>query len=60
VQANASTSVAGNSIDVSTRNTKPRYEKATDYYEKHFVNNIFGYGCNVCDWLCFQQDLASN
>jgi hypothetical protein len=26
LQANASTSVAGNSTDVSTRNTKPRYE----------------------------------
>jgi hypothetical protein len=39
LQANGSTSVAGNSTDVSTRNTKRRYEKATDYFEKHFINN---------------------
>jgi hypothetical protein len=57
LQANASTSVAGNSTDVSTTNTKPRYEKATDYFEKHFINNRFGYSCNVCDQLRFEQDL---
>jgi hypothetical protein len=51
------TSVAGNSTDVYTRNTKPMYEKATDYFEKHFINNRSGYSCNVCDWLCFEQDL---
>jgi hypothetical protein len=56
-QANASASVAGNSTDVSTRNTKPRYEKATDYFEKHFINNRFRYSCNVCNWLWFEQDL---
>jgi hypothetical protein len=39
------------------RNTKPRYEKATDYFEKHLINNRFGYSCNVCDRLCFEQDL---
>jgi hypothetical protein len=33
LQANASTSLAGNSTDVSTRNTRPRHEKATDYFE---------------------------
>jgi hypothetical protein len=57
LQANASTSVPGNSTDVSTRHTKPRHEKATDYFEKHFINNRFGYSGNVCDWLCFEQDL---
>jgi hypothetical protein len=57
LQANASTSVAGNSTDVSTRNTKPRYEKATDCFEKHFINNRSGYSCNVCDRLWFDQDL---
>jgi hypothetical protein len=57
LQANASTSLAGNSTDVSTRNTKPRYEKATDYFEKHFINDRFGYSCNVCDRLWFEQDL---
>jgi hypothetical protein len=51
------TSVAGNSTDVSTSNTKPRYEKATDDFERHFINNRFGYSCNVCDRLCFEQDL---
>jgi hypothetical protein len=39
------------------RNTKPRYEQATDYFEKHFINNRFGYSCNVCDRLRFEQDL---
>jgi hypothetical protein len=57
LQANASTLVAGNSTDVSMSNTKPRYEKATDYFEKHFINNRFGYSCNVCDRLWFEQDL---
>jgi hypothetical protein len=57
LQAYASTSVAGNSTDVSARNTKPRYEKATDYFEKHFINHRFGYSCNVCDRLWFEQDL---
>jgi hypothetical protein len=56
-QTNAPTSVAGNSTDVSMRNTKPRYVKATDYFEKHFINNRFCYSCNVCDRLCFEQDL---
>jgi hypothetical protein len=42
---------------VSTRNSKPRYEKATDYFEMHFINNRFGHTCNVCDPLCFEQDL---
>jgi hypothetical protein len=41
LQANASTSVAGNCTDVPTRNTKLRNEKATDYFEKHFINNIW-------------------
>jgi hypothetical protein len=39
------------------RETKPRYEKATDYFENHFINSRFGYSCNVCDRLCFEQDL---
>jgi hypothetical protein len=57
LQANASTSVVGNSTDVSTRNKKPRHEKATDYFKKHFINNRFGYSCNVCGRLWFEQDL---
>jgi hypothetical protein len=39
------------------RETQPGYEKATGYFEKHFINNRFGYSCNVCDRLCFEQDL---
>jgi hypothetical protein len=39
------------------RETKPRYEKSTDYFEKHLINNRFGYNYNVCDRLCFEQDL---
>jgi hypothetical protein len=39
------------------RNTKPKYEKDTDYFEKHFINKRFGYSCNVCDQLWFEQDL---
>jgi hypothetical protein len=57
LQANASISVAGNNTDVSTRNTKPRYEKATDYFEEHFIDNRSGYSCNVCDRLWFEQNL---
>jgi hypothetical protein len=37
--------------------TKPWYENATDYFEKHLINNRFGYSCNVCDRLWFKQDL---
>jgi hypothetical protein len=33
------------------------YEKATDCFEMHFINNRFGYSCNVCDRLWFEQDL---
>jgi hypothetical protein len=44
LQANASTSVAGNSTDVSTRNTKPRYEKATDLDTAAMF--AIGYGSN--------------
>jgi hypothetical protein len=39
------------------RETKPRYEKPADYFEKHLINNRFGYSCNVCDRLCFKKDL---
>jgi hypothetical protein len=37
------------------RNTKPGYEKATDYFKENFINNRFGYSCNVCDRLCFED-----
>jgi hypothetical protein len=36
---------------------QPRYDNATEYFHKHFNENIFEYACNVCDRLWFEKDL---
>jgi hypothetical protein len=48
---------ASTSTDPSPTPVIYNYNQASQYFQKNFVGNPFGYACDICDRLWYMNDL---